>query len=151
MLDGEANEDKEILESIKAAETQLGKKMETPIAFKEHAWSPLKYNVEEGLVQISESVEPKVSGTPPTKNTTKVAAIAPATKAAFAAPAINDKKPCPNNIHKFNNDTTAQYAAECPPNVAKPINNATSAAAAQKTPVAAPTNESKRPKPIPTV
>ena len=50
-------EDKEIMESLKEAEQQLGKKMKTPTAFKEHPWSPLKYDIEDKvLVQLEDDV-----------------------------------------------------------------------------------------------
>lgn len=42
------NEDKEVLESLAAAEKQLGHKMPTPKKIKGHPWEPVKYDVEEG-------------------------------------------------------------------------------------------------------
>jgi hypothetical protein len=39
-------ENKEIMESIKFAENKMNTTMKTPVAYKEHAWSPLKYDVE---------------------------------------------------------------------------------------------------------
>ena len=46
--DWDQDEDKEILESLKYAENKLGKKMATPHALpKEHAFAPVKYDVEE--------------------------------------------------------------------------------------------------------
>ena len=42
------NEDKEVLESLAAAEKQLGHKMPTPKKVKGHPWEPVKYDVEEG-------------------------------------------------------------------------------------------------------
>ena len=46
----EDNEEKEIMESIKYAENQLGKKMQTPVPMKEHPWSPITYDVEQNMV-----------------------------------------------------------------------------------------------------
>lgn len=48
--DEEDNENKEIMDSIKYAEKQLGKKMATPVAMKEHPWSPITYDVEQNMV-----------------------------------------------------------------------------------------------------
>lgn len=46
--DWDQDEDKEILESIKYAENKLGAKMGTPKTMpKEHAFAPVKYDVEE--------------------------------------------------------------------------------------------------------
>lgn len=54
----EEAEDKQIMESIKYAEKQLNTKMKTPIAYKEHPWSPIKYDVEADLVQLDSSDKP---------------------------------------------------------------------------------------------
>jgi len=43
----EGAEDREIMASLASAEKSMGKTMKTPTAFKEHPWSPLKYDVEE--------------------------------------------------------------------------------------------------------
>jgi hypothetical protein len=56
LFNADENEDNEIMKSIAAAEKQLGTKMKTPTAFKEHPWSPLKYDVEEGLVQVDSQI-----------------------------------------------------------------------------------------------
>lgn len=46
--DWDNDEDQEILDSIKYAEKKLGAKMKTPKALpKEHAYAPVKYDVEE--------------------------------------------------------------------------------------------------------
>lgn len=45
VLDEDA-EDKEIMDSIKAAEKETGTKMPTPHAYKENPWSPIKYDIE---------------------------------------------------------------------------------------------------------
>jgi hypothetical protein len=48
LKDFDDDEDKDILESIKFAENKLGSKMGTPKALpKEHAYAPVKYDVEE--------------------------------------------------------------------------------------------------------
>lgn len=48
MKDWDDDEDKEILESIKYAENKMGAKMGTPKALpKEHAYAPVKYDVED--------------------------------------------------------------------------------------------------------
>lgn len=48
LKDWDQDEDKEILESLKYAENKLGKKMATPhVLPKEHAFAPVKYDVEE--------------------------------------------------------------------------------------------------------
>ena len=46
----EGSEDKEIMESLKYAERQLGTKMNTPVAVKEHPWSPITYDVENSML-----------------------------------------------------------------------------------------------------
>jgi hypothetical protein len=51
ILDGD-DEDKEILKSIKYAEKQLNTTMKTPVAYKEHPWSPLKYDVENVNIKV---------------------------------------------------------------------------------------------------
>ena len=38
------------MKSIEYAEKQLGKKMQTPVAMKEHPWSPITYDVEQNMV-----------------------------------------------------------------------------------------------------
>jgi len=40
------SEDKEIMKSIAYAEAKLNTKMGTPVAMKEHSWSPTTYDVE---------------------------------------------------------------------------------------------------------
>lgn len=48
LKDWDDDEDKQILESIKFAENKLGAKMGTPkVLPKEHAFAPVKYDVEE--------------------------------------------------------------------------------------------------------
>jgi hypothetical protein len=49
------------MESIKAAEKQLNTTMKTPTAYKEHPWSPIKYDVESDLVQIEATHKAKDS------------------------------------------------------------------------------------------
>ena len=53
ILDTES-EDKEILDSIKQAEKSLNTTMKTPTAYKEHPWSPLKYDVENVHIKTEE-------------------------------------------------------------------------------------------------
>jgi hypothetical protein len=45
------NEDNEILDSIATAEKMLHTKMGTPQKVKGQSWEPVKYDVEQGLVQ----------------------------------------------------------------------------------------------------
>lgn len=37
------------MDSLKEAEHELGKEMKTPTAFKEHPWSPVKYDIEDAV------------------------------------------------------------------------------------------------------
>jgi hypothetical protein len=53
-MNEEDNENKEIMESLKSAEKQMGKQMKTPTPVKEHAWSPITY--EFNNVQLNSTV-----------------------------------------------------------------------------------------------
>ena len=52
-MNAEENEDKEIMESLKSAEKEMGKTMKTPTPVKEHPWSPITYDFSN--VQLSDS------------------------------------------------------------------------------------------------
>lgn len=45
------------MDSLKEAEHELGKEMKTPTAFKEHPWSPVKYDIEDAIhVQLDDQI-----------------------------------------------------------------------------------------------
>lgn len=46
MADLDGQEDQEVMASLRAAEKQMNATMKTPVAYKEHPWSPLHYDVE---------------------------------------------------------------------------------------------------------
>jgi hypothetical protein len=116
------------MESIKAAEKQLNTTMKTPTAFKEHPWSPIKYDVEADLVQI----EPIKNITQPSmfvkkavvKANAPVAATPNATGQAFTIQRHHAKAIHHNPVVNTTTQAQAQKVIE-----AKNVSNATATVA----------------------